>query len=181
MFRWALKWENDTKRGGGFLTQYVCSLFSLVQNNNKKEPEYYSKRNGEGRLGELKWKVSPGCVFSYRSRRESERWKTGGGRGAQVTSPSHPSTSIYVDGDELSGEWANGPVHLGSLPLVFPPLLFFFYFPSQSRGRSDVDKAECGPLRAFLLLLFRVFLYIFFFCPSLLLRDEIYPFWLHHI
>ena len=49
-------------------------------------------------------------------------------------------------------------------PLYSPLYFFFFYFPSQSRGRSDVDKAECGPLRAFLLLLlFRVFLYIFFF------------------
>ncbi len=138
-------WNERMTPKGGFLTQYVCSLLSLVQNNNtkKKEPEYYSKRNGEGRLGELKWKVSPGCVFSYRSRRESERWKRGGGRGAQVTSPSHPSTSIYVDGDELSGEWANGPCPPRLPPPCIPPSPFFFLLSipitrTQWRGQSWV-------------------------------------------
>jgi hypothetical protein len=161
---------------GGFLTQYVCSLLSLVQNNNTKKKKSLNIILNETERGDLEnWNGRfPQVVCSPTEAEESQRdGKEGVGGGHRSPPLLIRQRRFMWTATSCRANERTAPSTSAPSPLYSPLSFFFFCFPSQSRGRSDVDKAECGPLRAFLLLLFRVFLYIFFLSFSSFARWNI--------
>lgn len=148
-----------TSKGGGLLENRG------QQWNNMEKKSRKMRRERAKRRGRKNWNAHRKDAQVLARHMQGHADGRGGwrGGGAQVTSPSHPSTSIYVDGDGLSGEWA-APVHLGHPPLIpflFPPsastCFFFFPFPipitrTQWRGQSWVRT----PYGVFLFLFFVV-------------------------
>lgn len=139
-----------TSKGGGLLENRG------QQWNNMEKKSRKMRRERAKRRGRKNWNAHRKDAQVLARHMQGHADGRGGwrGGGAQVTSPSHPSTSIYVDGDGLSGEWA-APVHLGHPPLIpflFPPSAStcFFSFPHPNHADAVTwTKLSPDPLRGF--------------------------------
>jgi hypothetical protein len=142
VYRWALlKWRmthRKKKRGGG--SYYACSLLRpgrrgldiIFWKERRTEPSGETRRTGK----------SPGCVSLQKLGERRKRGWEGGHRSPPllIRQRRFMWTATGCRANERTG-----PIHLGSLPLVFPPLFFLFFFllsipitRTQWRGQSWV-------------------------------------------
>jgi hypothetical protein len=140
VYRWALlKWRmTHRKKGGGLLLR----LQSVEA--GQTGPGYYileEEENGTEWGDSENWKV-PRLCEPTEARRETEEGVGGGHRSPPllIRQRRFMWTATGCRANERTG-----PIHLGSLPLVFPPLFFLFFFllsipitRTQWRGQSWV-------------------------------------------
>lgn len=162
-------WNERMTPKGGFLTQYVCSLFSLVQNNNTKKKSLNIILN-ETERGDLEnWNGRfPQVVCSPTEAEESQRDGKEGVAGGHRSPPllirqrRFMWTATSCRANERTAPSTSAPSPLYS-PLSF---IFLFAFHPNHADAVTWTKLSADPYGLFFFFFLEYF-YIFFFCPSL--------------